>query len=112
MADNYYGKAFEAASPTPTSSCCARPARGETPPPVTSIAVPAGHRAINDTLKTQLDLERHGGRTIAGVASRVRQRIRPHRCDLAQRPTRPAHATFANRLRSLNLGITIQTGFA
>ena len=31
--------------------------------------------SINNTLKTQLDLERHGGRTIAGIASRVLQRI-------------------------------------
>ena len=31
--------------------------------------------ALANTLKTQLDLERHGGRTIAGVASRVMQRI-------------------------------------
>jgi len=32
-------------------------------------------KSINNTLKAQLDLERHGGRTIAGVASRVLQRI-------------------------------------
>jgi hypothetical protein len=31
--------------------------------------------SINNTLKAQLDLERHGGRTIAAVASRVLQRI-------------------------------------
>jgi hypothetical protein len=31
--------------------------------------------SINDTLKGQLDLERHGGRTIAGVTSRVLQRL-------------------------------------
>ena len=31
--------------------------------------------SLNNTLKTQLDLERHGGRTIAGVAARVLQRI-------------------------------------
>jgi hypothetical protein len=27
--------------------------------------------SVNDTLKGQLDLERHGGRTIAGVCTRV-----------------------------------------
>lgn len=31
--------------------------------------------SINDTLKGQLDLERHGGRTIAGVTTRVLQRL-------------------------------------
>ena len=30
---------------------------------------------MNNTLNTQLDLEGHGGRTIAGVAARVLQRI-------------------------------------
>ena len=55
-----------------------RPARkGENPR--------AGHRffkplrqiieSINDTLKGQLDLERHGGRTIAGVCARIVQRM-------------------------------------
>ena len=31
--------------------------------------------SVNDTLKGQLDLERHGGRTPAGVAARVLQRV-------------------------------------
>lgn len=31
--------------------------------------------SVNDTLKGQLDLERHGGRTYGGVATRVLQRI-------------------------------------
>jgi hypothetical protein len=31
--------------------------------------------SVNDTLKGQLDLEQHGGRTIAGVAVRVAQRV-------------------------------------
>ena len=31
--------------------------------------------SINNTLKAQLDLERHGGRTKAGVAARVTQRL-------------------------------------
>ena len=30
---------------------------------------------VNDTLKGQLDLEQHGGRTFEGVAIRVAQRI-------------------------------------
>ncbi|WP_448221677.1 IS982 family transposase [Gordonia iterans] len=31
--------------------------------------------SVNDTLKGQLDLERHGGRTIAGVCTRIAQRV-------------------------------------
>jgi hypothetical protein len=31
--------------------------------------------SVNDTLKGQLDLERHGGRTIEGVTVRVLQRL-------------------------------------
>ena len=31
--------------------------------------------SVNDTLKGQLDLEQHGGRTIAGVAVRIAQRV-------------------------------------
>jgi hypothetical protein len=30
---------------------------------------------VNDTLKGQLDLEAHGGRTFEGVATRVAQRV-------------------------------------
>ena len=78
MADkNYYGRQFET-DIAEVGITLLRPARkGETPR--------AGHRffrplrqvieSINNTLKTQLDLERHGGRTIAGVAARVLQRV-------------------------------------
>jgi hypothetical protein len=31
--------------------------------------------SVNDTLKGQLDLERHGGRTTAGVCTRITQRL-------------------------------------
>ena len=31
--------------------------------------------SVNDTLKGQLDLERHGGRTTAGVYARIAQRL-------------------------------------
>lgn len=31
--------------------------------------------SVNDTLKGQLNLEQHGGRTIEGVAIRVAQRV-------------------------------------
>jgi hypothetical protein len=78
MADkNYYGKQFETEL-AGNGVTLLRPARkGEKPR--------AGQRffkslrqiieSINNTLKAQLDLERHGGRTIAGVAARVLQRV-------------------------------------
>ncbi|MDX3539794.1 hypothetical protein PV721_36855 [Streptomyces sp. MB09-01] len=35
------------------------------------------NESVNDTLKGQLDLEQHGGRTFEGVAVRVAQRVLP-----------------------------------
>ena len=55
-----------------------RPAyRTEPPRPGRALlrAVRQNVESVNDTLKDQLDLERHGGRTSAGVAVRVLQRI-------------------------------------
>jgi hypothetical protein len=48
---------------------------------LSSPAAPAGQtvrqliESVNDTLKGQLDLEAHGGRTFEGVAIRIAQRI-------------------------------------
>src|SRR5580698_3844393 len=48
--------------------------------------------SVNATFKGQLDLERHGGRTPAGVTVRVLQRILTLTAvSLAQRPHQPAH---------------------
>jgi hypothetical protein len=51
--------------------------RNETPRPGRSLlrAVRQSIESVNDTLKDQLGLEHHGGRTPAGVAVRVLQRI-------------------------------------
>ena len=56
--------------------CCALPAR-ERNPGAETLFKPLRQviESVNNTLKTQLDLERHGGRTFAGVAARVLQRI-------------------------------------
>jgi hypothetical protein len=78
MADkNYYGRDFEdrlaAAGVT-----LLRPARkGEADRPGARFFKPLRQiiESINDTLKGQLDLERHGGHTPAGVWVRVLQRI-------------------------------------
>ena len=64
-------------SPTPASTLL-RPARkGEKPRAGQRFFKPLRQiiESINNTLKAQLDLERHGGRTVAGVAARVLQRI-------------------------------------
>jgi hypothetical protein len=55
-----------------------RPAfRNEPPRPGAGLLKPLRQiiESVNDTLKGQLDLERHGGRTCDGVAARVLQRI-------------------------------------
>lgn len=55
-----------------------RPARrGETERAGSALFKPLRQviESFNDTLKGQLDLEQHGGRTIAGVTVRVLQRI-------------------------------------
>jgi hypothetical protein len=55
-----------------------RPAyRTEAPRPGRALlhALRQGIESVNQTLKGQLDLERHGGRTPAGVAVRILQRV-------------------------------------
>jgi hypothetical protein len=78
MADkNYYGSQFEATLADAGIELL-RPARkGEKPRAGQHFFKPLRQviESINNTLKAQLDLERHGGRTIAGVAARVLQRI-------------------------------------
>jgi len=78
MADkNYYGRDFEAGL-ADAGATLLRPARkGEPERPGTPFFKPLRQviESINDTLKGQLDLEAHGGRTPAGVWIRVLQRI-------------------------------------
>ncbi len=74
---NYYGRTFEATL-ADGELCLLRPARQGEPEragarffkPLRQII-----ESVNDTLKGQLDLERHGGHTRAGVTVRVLQRI-------------------------------------
>jgi hypothetical protein len=74
---NYYGRAFEAEI-RDAGIALLRPTRkGEPSRPGERFFKPLRQiiESINDTLKGQLDLERHGGRTIAGVCTRVAQRL-------------------------------------
>jgi len=74
---NYFGTQFEATLPE-AGIHLLRPARkGETERSGARFFKPLRQiiESINDTLKGQLDLERHGARTRAGVITRVWQRI-------------------------------------
>ena len=74
---NYYGKQFETQL-ADAGIVLLRPARkGEKPHGGQRFFKPLRQiiESINNTFKAQLDLERHGGRTIAGVAARVLQRV-------------------------------------
>ncbi len=74
---NYFGKDFEAELAASGIELL-RPARkGEKPRPGHQFFKPVRQiiESVNDTLKGQLDLEKHGGRSIAGLCARVGQRI-------------------------------------
>lgn len=74
---NYFGQVFQADIDTAGIELL-RPARkGEKPRAGQRFFKPLRQviESINDTFKGQLDLERHGGRTLAGVCTRVAQRV-------------------------------------
>ena len=69
---NYFGKDFEAELAASGIELL-RPARkGEKPRPGHQFFKPVRQiiESVNDTLKGQLDLEKHGGRSIAGLCAR------------------------------------------
>jgi hypothetical protein len=74
---NYFGRAFETQL-ADTGAVLLRQARKhEEPRPGAALFKPLRQiiESINQTFKGQLDLERHGGRTVPGVMVRVLQRI-------------------------------------
>ncbi len=74
---NYFGRAFEADLHEAGIELL-RPARkGEEPRAGQRFFKPLRQviESINQSLKGQLDLERHGGKSIAGVCARITQRI-------------------------------------
>ena len=78
MADkNYYGRQFETALADAGIDLLRPSRKGEKPRAGQRFFKPLRQviESVNNTLKAQLDLEHHGGRTIAGVAARVLQRV-------------------------------------
>ena len=74
---NYFGQAFEADLADSGIDLLRPPRSGEKPRPGEQLFKPLRQiiESVNDTLKGQLDLERHGARTIPGVCARIAQRI-------------------------------------
>jgi hypothetical protein len=74
---HYYGRDFEAALRAGGIVLMRQARKGEAPRPGARLFKPLRQtiESINQTFKGQLDLERHGGRTPAGVIVRVLQRI-------------------------------------
>lgn len=78
MADkNYYGAEFESDLDDSDITLIRPTRKGERPRAGVSILRPLRQviESIFDTFKGQLDLERHGGKTFAGVTARVAQRV-------------------------------------
>jgi Transposase DDE domain len=78
IADKGYRRATFETELNTTGITLIRPAlRGEAPRPGQRFLRPLRQiiESVNQTLKAQLDLERHGGRTKPGVCARVLQRI-------------------------------------
>ena len=74
---NYHGRSFEA-DLAGAGIELLRPARkGEHPRPGQHFFKPLRQiiESVNDTLKGQLNLEQHGGRSITGVCARITQRL-------------------------------------
>ena len=89
--------------PTTASPCSDPPATARTPPPGHRFFKPLRQiiESVNDTLKGQLDLEHHGGRTIAGVCTRVAQRLLALTAAIWHNDPRPHHPPLPIALRPL-----------
>ncbi|MCE7001230.1 IS982 family transposase [Saccharothrix sp. S26] len=74
---HYYGRVFERDLADVGVELLRPTRKGEAERPGATLFKPLRQtiESINQTLKAQLDLERHGGRTPAGVIARVLQRI-------------------------------------
>jgi len=101
---NYYGRDFETTLAEGGINLLRPQRKGEPARPGARFFKPLRQviESVNQTLKGQLDIESHGGRTIRGVCVRDRPtHPRPHRRHLAQRPHQPTHPPITDRLRPL-----------
>lgn len=73
----YYGKAFEAGLDLAGIDLLRKARKGEKPRAGAEFFKPLRQiiESVNATLKTQLDIEHHRGKTIAGVCTRIAQRV-------------------------------------
>lgn len=73
----YYGRAFEARIEEAGIDLLRKARKGEKPRAGEEFFKPLRQviESINATFKTQLDIERHRGKTIAGVCTRIAQRV-------------------------------------
>ncbi|MDR1442049.1 MAG: hypothetical protein LBJ02_06650 [Bifidobacteriaceae bacterium] len=74
---NYHGKAFEELLASEGVVLLRKARKGDKPGPGQRFLKPFRQviESINDTLKGQLSLELHGGKTAQGVCARVAQRV-------------------------------------
>lgn len=74
---NYFGRAFEADLDAAGIELLRPTRKGEKPRPGQRFFKPLRQiiESVFDTFKGQLDLEHHGGKSIAGVCTRVAQRV-------------------------------------
>ncbi|GGV78185.1 hypothetical protein GCM10010294_46950 [Streptomyces griseoloalbus] len=77
IADKGFAAKERTTWPCTGSNCCGRRSSGRRSAraSLSSKSVRQMIESVNDTLKGQLDLEQHGGRTFEGVAVRVAQRV-------------------------------------
>lgn len=73
----YYGKVFEATIDAAGVELLRKARKGEKPRPGQEFFKPLRQiiESVNATFKTQLGIERHRGKTIAGVCTRIAQRV-------------------------------------
>jgi len=72
----FAGRDFEHLVTTGYGLHLVRPDRRDEAPHHGSIGwIPQWIESVNDTLKGQLDLERHGGRTTEGLCTQIAQRL-------------------------------------
>jgi len=92
----YYGKQFEAGLDEAGIDLLRKPRKGERPRPGTEFFKPLRQviESVNDTLKGQLDLEHHGGRTIAGVCA-ASPNASSHSPQRSGTTTASAHPSYA-----------------